>query len=578
MTRAYSREVADRTCAIKAFSCQFKVQFVSAYVKIVIKSEAASIRQHHLGEKRRSPLLSIAGTVKIGRDGCERPGHRRPSGGRRLKCLASTYRVPRRSGVTPMSGSDHYELIVLGSGEGGKYLAWHMAREGHRVAVVERRYIGGSCPNTNCLPSKNEIWSAKVADLARRGERYGTMTAAVHVDMARVLARKREMVDGLVAMHRELYQASGADLIMGEGKLTAPKTLEVSLNAGGTRTLTADRLVLNLGTHATLPDVPGLAAAEPLTNIEILELDVLPDRLIVLGGGYVGLEFAQAFRRFGSAVTVIEPGPRLAAREDAQVSAVLRDILAAEDVEILLHAKLIAIEGTSGRSVTVRVNTPDGDRAVTGSHLLVATGRTPNTSGIGLEQAGVMLDGRGLVAVNNRLETSAADIWAIGECAGSPQFTHASFDDFRVIRDNWAGRPRSTRDRLMPYCMYTDPPLARVGLSPGEAERRGIAVRVVTLPMAHVLRARTISETQGFMQAVVANDSDRILGFTMIGPEAGEVLATVQTAMLADMPYTGLRDAILAHPTMAEGLNVLFARVPARSLRSPPIAVRADHD
>ena len=390
------------------------------------------------------------------------------------------------------------------------------------------------------------------------------MTGPAHVDMARVLTRKREMVDGLVAMHHDLYRASGADLIMGQGRFTAPKTLEVALNAGGTRTLTTDRLVLNLGTHATLPDVPGLAAAAPLTNIEILELDVLPDRLVVLGGGYFGLEFAQAFRRFGSAVTVIEPGPRLAAREDAEVGDALRHMLLAEDVEILLGAKPITVEGTSGSSVKVSVSTADGDRDVIGTHLLAATGRTPNTAGIGLDKAGVEVDGRGRIVVDERLQTSAADTWAVGKCAGSPQFTHASFDDFRVIRDNWAGGSRSTRDRLMPYCMYTDPPLARVGLSPAEAERRGCPVRIATLPKANVLRARTLSETRGFMQAVVAADSDRILGFTMIGPEAGEVLATVQTAMLADMPYTGLRDAILAHPTMAEGLNVLFARVPAR--------------
>lgn len=463
-----------------------------------------------------------------------------------------------------MSASDHYEVLIVGSGEAGKYLAWHMASAGHRTAVVERKLIGGSCPNTNCLPSKNEIWSAKVADLVRHGGRFGSVMGPAVVDMGLVLARKRVMVDDLVAMHLGLFETSGAELIMGHARLAAPKTVAVRLNDGGARVLTAGRLVLSLGTHATIPGVPGLANAMPLTNVEILELGTLPDHLVVLGGGYVGLEFAQCFRRFGSAVTIIEPGPRLAAREDPDVGGALRDLLQDEGVSVELGATAIGVEGRSGEAVSVRLRTPGGDRTIAGSHILVAAGRTPNTTGVGLEQAGVTLDGRGYIEVDDRLQTSAAGTWAVGECAGSPQFTHAAFDDFRVIRDTWAGGTRTARDRLVPYCMYTDPPLARVGLSPGEAARRGQAVRVATLPVANVLRARTISETRGFMQAVVDAGSDRILGFTMIGPDAGEVLATVQIAMLADMPFTSLRDAILAHPTMAEGLNALFSRVSAR--------------
>ena len=463
-----------------------------------------------------------------------------------------------------MSTSDHYEILVVGSGEAGKFLAWHMARTGHRVAVIERKLIGGSCPNTNCLPSKNEIWSAKVAELVRHADRFGSVTGPATVDMGLVLARKRAMVDGLIDMHLDLFKTSGAELIMGQGRLTAPKTVEVSLNDGGVRMLTADRLVLCLGTRATMPEIPGLAEAMPLTNVEILELGTLPDHLIVLGGGYVGLEFAQCFRRFGSAVTIIKPGPQLAAREDPEVGDALRAMLEEEGVSVELGATVIGVQGRSGEAVTVRLNTPGGERMIAGSHILVSTGRTPNTAGIGLDQAGVTVDRRGFIVVDDRLETSAAGVWAVGDCAGSPQFTHAAFDDFRVIRDNWAGGTRSTRDRLIPYCMYTDPPLARVGLSPGEAARLGKPVRIATLPVVNVLRARTISETRGFMQAVVAADSDLILGFTMIGPDAGEVLATVQTAMLAGMPYTGLRDAILAHPTMVEGLNGLFSRVPAR--------------
>ena len=463
-----------------------------------------------------------------------------------------------------MSQPERVEMLILGSGEGGKFLAWHMAKSGHRTAVVERKLIGGSCPNTNCLPSKNEIWSAKVADLVHHADRFGMVTGSVATDMKRVLARKREMVDGLIAMHLDNYKASGAELIMGMGRFIAPKTVEVKLNDGGTRVLTGDRVALNLGTHATIPDIPGLAAAAPLTNVEALELNRLPAHLIVLGGGYVGLELAQAYRRFGSRVSIAEIGPQLTGREDPDVAAAILELMRDEDVEVHIGVEVLRVQGRSGESISLQMRTPAGDQTIEGSDILVATGRTPNTDGIGLDRAGVALDARGYVAVNDRLETSAPDVWAIGECAGSAQFTHVSFDDFRIVSANLSRGNRTKRDRLVPYCMFTDPPLARVGLSEGEAQRQGIAVRVAKLPIAAVLRSRTISETRGFMKALVEADSDRILGFTMIGAEAGEVMAVVQTAMLAGMPYTGLRDAIIAHPTMAEGLGALFSNVPAR--------------
>jgi pyruvate/2-oxoglutarate dehydrogenase complex dihydrolipoamide dehydrogenase (E3) component len=463
-----------------------------------------------------------------------------------------------------MSQPEHYEMLILGSGEGGKYLAWHMAKSGHRTAVVERKLIGGSCPNTNCLPTKNEIWSAKVADLVHHADRFGSVTTPSATDMKQVQARKRGMVENLIATHLRLYKASGAELIMGNGRFIAPKTIEVQLNDGGTRVLTGDRIALNLGTHATIPDIPGLAASRPLTNVELLELDRLPEHLIVLGGGYVGLEMAQAYRRFGSRVSIVEPGPKLAGREDSDVTDALLDLVRDEGMAVHLGAKIIGVQGRSGEAVSVQIRTPAGDQTIDGSDILVAAGRSPNTSGIGLDLAGVALDDRGFISVNDRLETSAPDVWAIGEAAGSPQFTHVSFDDFRIISANLAGGHRSKRDRLVPYCMFTDPPLARVGLSEAEAQRQGIAVRVAKLPIASVLRAQTISETRGFMKALVEADGDHILGFAMLGAEAGEVVAVVQTAMLANMPYTGLRAAIIAHPTMAEGLGALFSNVPAR--------------
>ncbi len=466
-----------------------------------------------------------------------------------------------------MSQPERFEALVLGSGEGGKYLAWHMARSGRRTAVVERRWIGGSCPNINCLPSKNEIWSAKVAHLTHHAEQFGTMAGTVTIDMAKVRQRKREMVDGLIATHLQNYRASGAELIMGTGRFVAPKTLEVRLNDGGTRLLTGDQVFLNVGTHATIPRVPGLEASGPLTNIEALELNYLPPHLIVLGGGYVGLELAQAYRRFGSSVTVIEYGPQLIGREDTDVADEVRRILIDEGGDVLVATQTLRVEGRSGEEVSLVVRTSSGEQTIQGSDILVAVGRTPNTAGIGLDVAGVELDGNGYVRVNERLETSAPEVWAIGECAGSPQFTHVSFDDFRVIRDNLAGAKRTTRDRLIPYCMFTDPPFARVGLSEGEAQRQGVAVRVAKMPTSAVLRTRTIDEPQGLMKALVGASDDRILGFAMIGAEAGEVVATVQTAILAGLPYTSLRDAILTHPTMAEGLGPLLSNVPPPSVQ-----------
>jgi pyruvate/2-oxoglutarate dehydrogenase complex dihydrolipoamide dehydrogenase (E3) component len=386
--------------------------------------------------------------------------------------------------------------------------------------------------------------------------------------MARVRQRKRDMVEGLIALHLERYRASGAGLIMGAGRFVAPKTLEVRLNDSGTRVLAGERVFLNVGTHATIPEVPGLVAAQPLTHIEVLELDRLPEHLIVLGGGYVSLEFAQAYRRFGSRVTVIEHGPQLAGREDPDFADAILQVFRTEGIEVSLSAETLRVQGRSGEHVSLFVHTPQGEQTIAGSDLLVAAGRTPNTAGIGLETAGVELDARGYITVNDQLETTAPDVWALGECAGSAQFTHVSVDDFCIIRDNLAGGHRTTRHRLIPFCLFTDPPLARVGLSAREAGRRGVEVRVATLPMSDVLRTQTIAETHGFMKGLVDAQSDRILGFTMLGPEAGEVMAVVQTAMLAGMPYPGLRDAILTHPTMAEGLGSLFANVPPKATQS----------
>jgi pyruvate/2-oxoglutarate dehydrogenase complex dihydrolipoamide dehydrogenase (E3) component len=465
-----------------------------------------------------------------------------------------------------MSEPERVEVLVLGSGFGGKLLAWHLAQSGRRTAVVERRWIGGSCPNIACLPSKNEIWSARIAHQTHHAAQFGTLIAgAVTTDMAKVRQRKREMVNREIELHLHNYRRSGAELIMGSGRFVPPKTLEVHLNDGGTRVLAGDQVFLNLGTHAAIPPVPGLEAARPLTHIEALELDYAPSHLVVLGGGYVGLELAQAYRRFGSRVTVIETGAQLMAREDPDVADEVHRILREEGIRFLLQAQTLNVQGRSGDGVSLTIRTPSGEQKIECSDVLAAAGRVPNTAGIGLEETGVELDSRGYIRVNDRLETTAPNVWAIGECAGSPQFTHVSIDDFRIIRDNLTGGNRSTRGRLVPYCMFTEPPLARVGLSEREAQQQNLSVRVARLPMTGVRRTATTDETQGFMKVLVGAEDDRILGFTMIGAEAGEVMAVVQTAMLGELPYPKLRDAILAHPTMAEGLGELFANVPSLS-------------
>jgi pyruvate/2-oxoglutarate dehydrogenase complex dihydrolipoamide dehydrogenase (E3) component len=462
-----------------------------------------------------------------------------------------------------MSQPETFDVVILGSGQGGKLLAWHLGRAGKKVATVERRWVGGSCPAVACMPSKNELWSARVAHLVRNAAQFGTLADNVRTDMARVRQRKQDMIEREIALHLRLYKESGAELVMGSGQFVAPKTIEVLLNDGGTRTLTGDQVVVNVGSYAAIPDVPGLSEAGPLTHIEALELDELPSHLIVLGGGYTGIELAQAYRRFGSRVTIVEPGPQIMGREDADVAQEMERLLDGEGIEILLNAKPSNVHGRSGDAVAVTARTANGDRTVEGSHLLVAVGRIANTAGIGLDQAGIALDARGFVQVNERLETTAAGVWAIGECAGSPQFTHVSVDDFRIVRDNMAGGNRKTSERLIPYVVFTDPPLGHVGLSETEARRRGISIRIATLPMRNVLRTEATDETEGFMKVVVDGAKDGIIGFTMIGSEAGEVAAVVQTAMLANLPYPRLRDAVIAHLTVAEGLGPLLGNIPA---------------
>jgi pyruvate/2-oxoglutarate dehydrogenase complex dihydrolipoamide dehydrogenase (E3) component len=460
------------------------------------------------------------------------------------------------------SRPEEYDLVILGSGTAGKLISWTLANKGLKTAVIERKYVGGACPNIACLPSKNVIQSAKVASYFRRSEEFGITKVNWKIDMAGVRERKRKMVSDMVDEHLDNYKKSGAELIMGTGRFIGPRTIEVTTADGAVRVLRGKKVVINTGTHATVEALPGLREANPLTHIEALELDRIPEHLLVLGGGFVGLEFAQAMRRFGSRVTVIERNARLLHREDEDISEAMQELFRDEGIDVLMGTRITRVEGKSGESVKLSADRNGSPVVVEGSHLLVAAGRTPNTEGIGLDLAGVETARGGYIKVNERLETTAPDVWAGGECAGSPQFTHISENDFHIISANVSGGNRVTTGRQVPFCLFTDPEFARIGLSEREAKEGGVSYRLAKIPFGMVFRARTISETRGFLKALIDNKSDRILGFSVFGAEAGEIMAVVQVAMIAGLPFTALRDAIFTHPTMAEGLIALFNNAP----------------
>jgi pyruvate/2-oxoglutarate dehydrogenase complex dihydrolipoamide dehydrogenase (E3) component len=475
--------------------------------------------------------------------------------------------------VLKKSQPEEFDLVILGGGTGSTIAAWTFGAEGRRVAVLERKYIGGSCPNIACLPSKNIIHSAKVASYFRRSKEFGITLAGFSIDMSGVRERKRNMVTGLNEVYLENYRNTGAEFILGTGRFVAPRTVEATLADGTTRQLRGANVIVSTGTRASLDAIPGLAEAQPLTHIEALELDEVPEHLLVIGGGYVGVEFSQAMRRFGSKVSVIARNKRLMSREDEDVCEALRSLLEDEGIDILLQAGVKRVSGKSGDSVTIVFEQDGTDKTLTGTHLLVATGRTPNTEGLGLELAGIELTDRGYIKVNDRLQTTAPGVWAIGEVAGSPQFTHISIDDFRVVHDNLNGANHTTTGRQVPYCLFTDPELARIGLNENEVKERKISYRLFKVPMEAVLRAHTLSETRGFLKAVVEANGDRILGFTAFGVGAGEVMSCVQIAMMGGLPYTALRDAILTHPTLPEGLIPLFSSVAStHNAADPPLS------
>jgi pyruvate/2-oxoglutarate dehydrogenase complex dihydrolipoamide dehydrogenase (E3) component len=455
--------------------------------------------------------------------------------------------------------AEKFDTIIIGTGQSGKPLALALGRAGRKTAVVEARHVGGTCINVGCTPTKTMVASARVAYLSRRGAEYGVHQDAPRVDLAEVWARKQRIVEQFRAGgQRGLESVPAIDLMFGEGSFADARTVRVKLNAGGERLLTAGRIVINTGGRPAVPAVPGLADVNALDSSSIMELQVLPAHLVVLGGGYIGLEFSQMFRRFGARVTVITRDDRLIPREDPDVSAEVEKILAEDGIGIVKNANTLRVDRRGG--VQVAVETPAGAREIAGSHLLVAIGRVPNSDRLDLAAAGVATDRAGFVPVNDRLETNVPGIYAIGDVKGGPAFTHISYDDYRVLRANWLeGANATIAGRDVPNTMFIDPQLATVGVNETEAKRRGLDYRVARLPMTSVARAIEMSETRGFMKAIVDAQTGQILGCTILGIEGGEIMSMLQIAMMGKLPYPRLREAIFAHPTLAEALNNLFA-------------------
>jgi pyruvate/2-oxoglutarate dehydrogenase complex dihydrolipoamide dehydrogenase (E3) component len=458
-----------------------------------------------------------------------------------------------------MEAPEHYQAIVVGSGQGGTPLCRALAEAGLRTALVERSHIGGTCINEGCTPTKTMVASGRVAHLARRGKDYGVQTGEIRVDMQRVRQRKRDIVNSFRnGSQARLEKTTNLDLIFGEASFTGPKTLRVRVRESAERTLSADRIFINAGARPSVPDLDGLRDVPFLDSTSIMELDSVPEHLLVLGGGYVGLEFGQLFRRFGSRVTVVQSGAQLLSREDADVAAEVVAILKQDGIEVLLNSRAGRVI-KSGAQIELTVGAGKNARVLEGSHLLVATGRSPNTDGLNLGAAGIALDERGFIKVNGKLETNVEGAYALGDIKGGPAFTHISYDDYRILRTNLIERgTATTENRPVPYTVFIDPQLGRVGVTEAEARARNKKFRVAKMPMSYVARALEVDETRGFMKAIVESGSEQILGAAVLGIEGGEIMAMLQLAMMGRLPFTALREGIFAHPTLAESLNNLF--------------------
>ena len=455
-----------------------------------------------------------------------------------------------------------YDALIIGSGQAGNPLATALAGAGQRVAVVEENRLGGSCINYGCSPVKSLLASAERAHQLRTAAEYGLGGQEPAVDMAAIIARK----DAIIGAMREGVRSNltketpGITVLHGHAAFSGPRTVQVELENGKTQELKAKKVFINTGTRAAIPDIDGLDGLPYLTTTQLLDLKELPEHLVILGGGYIGLEFSQLYRRLGSQVTIIESGKQLLEREDDDVCQALSEILTQEGVEVVLGAKVRKVSHHDG-TFTLTAHTPGGERRLRGSHLLVATGRTPNTDTLGLETTGVQLDEKGFIQVNARLETGVRGVYALGDVHGGPQFTHISYDDYRVVRDGLLHRQwRSAKQRPLPYCVFTDPQLGRIGLNEEQAKEEGVAYRVATMPVSTIGRARETSRTEGFWKVLVGAD-DRILGATVLCAEGGEIMSLFQLAMAGKLKYQQLQNMVLAHPCWAEGLNNVFTKL-----------------
>jgi pyruvate/2-oxoglutarate dehydrogenase complex dihydrolipoamide dehydrogenase (E3) component len=459
-----------------------------------------------------------------------------------------------------MAEAERFDAIIIGSGQAASPLSRALGEAGWKVALIEREHVGGTCINEGCTPTKAMVASARVAYLARRASDYGVQTGPISVDMTKVRQRKRDIVDSFRGGgERRIKNVPTVDLMMGEARFTGPKTVEVALNAGGTRQLTADKILINAGARPAKPDLKGIENVPTLDSTSIMELDVVPEHLIVIGGGYIGLEFGQMFRRFGSQVTVVQRGEQLLGNEDSDIADEVTRIMREDGIEVLLKTDPQRIEKMPDGKIHLNVSAGGSERILVGSHLLVAAGRVPNTDRLNLAATGVEVDKRGFIRANSALETNVPGIYALGDIKGGPAFTHISYDDFRIVRDNLLSNKQLTiENRFVPYTVFIDPQLGRVGLTEKQAREAGHNIKVAKMPMNYVARALEVDEARGVMKAVVDADSGQILGCSILGIEGGEVMAMLQMAMMGKLHYSVIQEAIFAHPTLAESLNNLF--------------------
>ena len=459
-----------------------------------------------------------------------------------------------------MSAPDQYQAVVIGSGQGGNPLCKALAQAGMRTALIEREHIGGTCVNEGCTPTKTMVASGRVAYLARRGADYGVETKNIRVDMARIRKRKRDIVDSFRnGSQSSLEKIRNLDLIFGEASFTGPKSLAVRLEDGTQRAIHAEQLFINAGCRPAIPQVDGLKHVPYLHSTSIMELDSVPEHLLVLGGGYVGLEFGQMFRRFGSRVSIVQSGPQLLRGEDSDVADEIAAFLRQDGIEIFLNTSAERVTKTGSQILLTAREKTRGTRELQGSHLLLATGRVPNVEALNLGAAGIATDDRGFIKVNCKLETSTPGVYALGDINGGPAFTHISYDDFRILRINLIDQGSATTEgRPLPYTVFIDPQLGRIGITEAQAREQNKNIRVAKMPMSSVARALEVDESRGFMKAIVDADTDQVLGAAVLGIEGGEIMSMLQLAMMGKMPFTMLRDGIFAHPTLAESLNNLF--------------------